>query len=84
MSLELLEAVSRLGVSRTFITSSSKACPTATFTFALVSTNKQPCFLANAAPSALLTSLSDSCSKEKETTHGQMRCYLIIAHATES
>lgn len=43
-----LELDSRSGVSKIFSTSSSKACCTATLAFALVSTNRQPYFLARA------------------------------------
>ena len=53
----------RLGVSKIFRTSSSKAWSTATLPLALVSTSSAPCFLANAMPSALDTWRLSPCSK---------------------
>ena len=52
---------SKLGVSRIFSTSSSKACETAKLVLALVSTKRHPCWRANSCPCSLLTCLCDSC-----------------------
>lgn len=69
----------RLGVSRILRTSSSKAWLTATLAFALVSTKRQPCLLANAWPSSLETSCSFACSEQclllQKSMHRMRRRY---------